>query len=226
MTPSTQETEREIYFISGSPPCWSVMLAMAVKGLAYTARRLGNTAREQKAPEFLAINPRGHVPVLVDGQTKVRETLAILAYLDASCPDPPLFGATPIDTARIWQAVCDADSHLRSPVGDLSRPLFRGKAEEFAEKIAENAAVVRAELAPLEAHLADEAWLASDSISAADLIVYPIVMQLLRAAARDDAAPLDLGVYPLGELFPALGRWCQRIEGLPGYDDAYPPHWK
>lgn len=226
MTQTPGQPDRKIYFISGSPPCWSVMLAMAVKGLAYSPERLGNTAREQKAPEFLAINPRGHVPVLVDGDITVRETLAILSYLDAAYPAPALFGATPAEAARIWQTVCDADAHLRGPVGDLSRPLFRGKADEFAEKITENAAVVCGELAPLEARLADEAWLAGDAISAADLIVYPIVMQLLRAAARDDAAPLDLGVYPLGEHYPALGLWCQRIEALPGYDDAYPPHWK
>lgn len=220
------ETGREIYFISGSPPCWSVMLAMAVKGVAYTPRRLGNSAREQKAPEFLAVNPRGHVPVLVDGDTIVCETLAILAYLDAGYPDAPLFGATPIETARIWQTICDADAHLRGPVGDLSRPLFRGKAEEFADKISDHAATVRGELDPLETRLSDATWLAGSALTAADLIVYPIVMQLLRAAARDDAAPLNLGVSPLGEHFPALGRWCARIEALPGYDDAYPPHWK
>jgi glutathione S-transferase len=52
-------TSRKLYFISGSPPCWSMMLALEVKSLAYTPQRLDNAKREQKSPEYLAINPRG-----------------------------------------------------------------------------------------------------------------------------------------------------------------------
>ena len=95
-------TEREIYFISGSPPCWSVMLALEVKGLAYTPQRLDNATREQKSPEYLAINSRGQVPVLIEDDVTVCETLAVLAYLEAATPKPPLFvqlvtvGSTPI----------------------------------------------------------------------------------------------------------------------------------
>ena len=43
-------TNRDLYFISGSPPCWTVMLALEVKSLPYTPQRLGNTKREQKSP--------------------------------------------------------------------------------------------------------------------------------------------------------------------------------
>ena len=124
-------TSRKLYFISGSPPCWSVMLALEVKSLAYTPQRLDNAKREQKSPEYLAINTRGQVPVLIDDNVTVCETLAILSYLDAATPTPPLFGKSPIETARIWQAVCDCDGTLREPVEQISRPLFRGKAAEF-----------------------------------------------------------------------------------------------
>ena len=93
---------RELYFISGSPPCWSVMLALGVKDLDYTPRRLSNSAGDQKSPEYLSINPRGHVPVLLDGDTVVTETLAVLSYLDAAYPTLSLFGETPEETARIW----------------------------------------------------------------------------------------------------------------------------
>ena len=44
-------TDRALYFISGSPPCWSAMLALEVKGLSYTPQRLDNQKREQKSPE-------------------------------------------------------------------------------------------------------------------------------------------------------------------------------
>ncbi len=217
---------RELYFISGSPPCWSVMLALEVKGLAYTPRRLDNTKREQKSPDYLAINPRGQVPTLVEDDIIVCETLAILSYLDAAIPAPPLFGSSPVETARVWQTICDCDANLRGPVGEISRPLFRGKATEVADKIKQAAETVRNELALYETALKDNDWLAGETLSAADLMVFPVIMQLLHAVGRDDAAPLQLAIHPVTEYFPNIDRWTKRLESLPGYDNAYPPHWK
>ena len=219
-------TERALYFISGSPPCWSVMLALEVKGLAYTPKRLDNAKREQKSPEYLAINPRGQVPVLIDGDVTVCETLAVLSYLEAMTPTPPLFGSSPIETAKIWQSICDCDGNLREPVGQISRPLFRGKTTEFADKIKEAAETVREELALYETALHANEWIAGDSLSTADLIAFPVIMQLMRAVGREDAEPLQLAIHPLADHFPNLAAWLSQIELLPGYDNAYPPHWK
>jgi glutathione S-transferase len=201
------------------------MLALEVKGLDYRRRRLDNSKGDQKSPEFLAVNPRGKVPVLIDGDITVCETLAILAYLDAAHPDPPLFGREAGETARIWQIICECDGNLRDPVGAMSRPLFRGKAQEFAQQISDAATLVLNELGLLEARLSSSPWLAGETVSAADLVVFPVLMQLLRAAARDDAAPLDLAIHPIGDYFPNLEAWRRRMETLPGYDNAYPPHW-
>ncbi len=219
-------TQRELYFISGSPPCWTVMLALEFKRLVYRQRRLDNAKREQKSPEFLKVNPRGQVPVLTHGDVSVCETLAVLSYLDATNPAPPLFGTFPEETARIWQAICECDGNLRQPVTGISRPLFRGKGQEFATQISEAAEVARDELALLESRVNASPWLAGENLSAADLIVYPVLMQLSRAAAREDAAPLDLALHPFSEYFPNLDMWRQRIEALQGFDNAYPPHWK
>jgi hypothetical protein len=57
-------------------------------------------------------------------------------------------------------------------------------------------------------------------------MIYPVLMQLSRAAAREEAAPLGLAIHPLSEHFPNLDGWSRRVETLPGYSDAYPPHWK
>ena len=216
----------ELYFISGSPPCWSVMLALEVKGIAYEPRRLDNAKREQKSPEYLKISPRGQVPVLVDDGTTVRETLAVLSYLDAQYAEPPLFGQTPVETARIWQAICECDANLRDTVGEISRPLFRGKGMEMAQQVTDAAEKVRAELDLIETGLSKEAWMAGDNLSAADLILYPVIMQLTRAAAREGEAALELGIHPLARHFPNIDGWCREMEKLPGYDNAFPPHWK
>ena len=217
---------RDLYIISGSPPCWTVMLALEVKGLPYCLRRLDNAKREQKSAEYLAVNPRGQVPTLVDGSSTVAETLAILAYVDAAVPAPPLFGTSPESTARIWQTICECDGNLRHQVGDISRPLFRGRGAEFAEQITAAAENVRGELALLESRLGESDWVSGAMLSAADLTVFPVLMQLARAAGRDEAEALELGVYPFDQHYPRLAEWCGRIEALPGYENAYPPHWK
>ena len=216
----------ELYFISGSPPCWTIMLALEVKGIAYEPRRLDNAKREQKSPEYLKINPRGQVPVLVDDGTTVCETLAVLSYLDARYPEPPLFGRSPVETARIWQAICECDGNLRDTVGEISRPLFRGKGRDFADQITGAAETVRCELALIEAGLSKTSWMAGDTLSAADLVLYPVIMQLVRAASREAEAELELGIHPLGTHFPTIDGWCREMENLPGYENAYPPHWK
>lgn len=220
---------RELYFISGSPPCWSAMLALEVKRLNYTPVRLDNTKGEQKAPKFLAVNPRGQVPVLVDGSgdgSTFCETLSILTYLDAAYPEPSLFGDTPIETARIWQSISECNSNLTDQVGDISRPLFRSKGAEFTDQIALAAEKVRAELALIETKLMTTEYLASGRLSAADLITYPFIMQVSRAAARDRDDTHALEIHPLAQCFPHIADWALRMEKIPGYANAYPPHWK
>ena len=219
-------TVTECYFISGSPPCWTVMLALGAKGVAYEPRRLSNTKGEQKDETFLAVNPRGNVPVLVDSDVSVRETNAILAYLDLAYPDPPFFGTTPGQGAAIWQIVCETEARLRTPIGNVTRPIFRGKAGGMATELAEMIKPVHWELAALDQALGETEFLAGDGLSAADLAVYPALMQLDRGATRDGAEELGLGVLPWGETYPGIAAWMARIETLPGYDDAYPPHWR
>ena len=223
--------QRELYFISGSPPCWSVMLALEVKNLRYTPKRLDNAKSEQKAPKFLAINPRGQVPVLVDGDgsgagAAVCETLSVLTYLDAAYPESPLFGTTPAETARIWQAISECNANLTDQVGNISRPLFRNKGAEYTDQIAHAAEKIRTELSLIETKLTTQPFLAGERLSAADLITYPIIMQLARSAALDNDDAHALAVHPLASRYPQISKWAVLMENIPGYANAYPPHWK
>lgn len=217
------------YFISGSPLCWTVMLALGLKGLDYEAKRLDNSKREHKSPEFLTINPRGSVPVLTDGAVTVRETNAILAYLDAAYPAPPLFGENPAEAAAIWQIVEEVGPRLRDPIVYAARPVFRGRGVEALDEVAAESEKAHGELALYEAMLNGRLFLAGEAISAADLAVFPALAQFRRAAMRaegDAAVFTALGIEPLAERYPALAEWAARIEALPGYDAAYPPHWR
>jgi glutathione S-transferase/maleylpyruvate isomerase len=52
-------SQLEIFWFSGSPFSWRVLLTLEVKGLGYTSRLLEASKDEHKAPHYLRLNPRG-----------------------------------------------------------------------------------------------------------------------------------------------------------------------
>ena len=82
----------DLYWGSGSPFSWRVLLALELKGLSYNSHLLHFDLQEHKAPQMLAMNPRGRLPVLRDGDYVVFESVAVLYYLDRKYPEPPIFG--------------------------------------------------------------------------------------------------------------------------------------
>ncbi len=79
----------ELYWGSGSPYSWRVLLALEYKRLAYDSHLLQFSKQEHKSPQMLRMNPRGRVPVLKDGDYVVFESLACLLYLDRKYPELP-----------------------------------------------------------------------------------------------------------------------------------------
>jgi glutathione S-transferase len=86
-----------------------VRLALAEKGLDYEGRVLNLRRFEHLAPEFLALNPDGLVPVLVHDGFVVRESTAINEYLDDAFPEPRLRPRDAIGRARVgmWTRFID-----------------------------------------------------------------------------------------------------------------------
>lgn len=216
----------ELYWGSGSPYAWRVMLTLEVKGLAYESKLLEFSKGEHKAPEYLQLNPRGKVPALRDGDCVISESLAMMSYLDRKYPDPALFGTTAEEHGAIWRLLCECDNYLVGAGDKIVRPMFFGKGLDKVEEIQQAAQSVRHELGSLNDRLAHADWLVGAKLSAADIGIFPLVQLLLRAAGKEAAAPFDLRIAPLGEYFPNLARWAARIEALPNYQRTYPPHWK
>ena len=118
-----------IHIISGAPRPWRVLLGLTAKKLDFDIVVLEGSKREHKSPAFLALNPRGRVPVLQNGGFVLRESLAILAYLERLHPEVPLFGVTAEESARIWEQVMEGDHDLFTTTEALLRPLLaEGKA--------------------------------------------------------------------------------------------------
>lgn len=214
----------EVFWISGSPYGWRVLLALAVKNAPFVSRRLSASDEEHRKPEYLAINPRGKAPALRHGDLVMAESVAMLRYVDRVFPQPPLFGQTAAEEARINQRIDEIENYLVPNTGWITRALFGEVAAGREAMLNQRAARARHELQRLEDHV--DTWIAGPALSAADLVLYPVVAALLRAAGKPAAAGLDLRLLPFGEKYPALAAWCTRVEALPGFDAAYPPHWR
>lgn len=219
----------EVFWASGSTPAWRVLLTLVVKGAPYTSRPVRLTRREQTRPDFLAVNPRGKVPAIRDGAFTLRESIAIMAYLDRRFPDPPLFGETAEEAGLIHCAIAEHEAYYRPPMLALVRPILYGGPGATRDKddaLRAAAAEIGAEMARLDEALRDRPFLAGHRLSAADIAVYPNVQLTLRAAARPTAERLHLGLAPLADHAPSVAAWCARIEAIPGYESTYPPAWR
>jgi glutathione S-transferase len=216
----------ELYWVSGSPFSWRVMLTLEMKRLPYESKLLEGSKEEHKSPGYLELNPRGKAPTLKDGDFVLYESLAIRAYLDRKHPEPSILGRNPQETGLIWRAISETDSYLLEPAFKVVIPLYFGRGMEKTDEIQSAAATIRQELGRINAALSHSVWIVGSQISAADIALFPFVQTLLRAASKDAAKPLDLGFLPLDERYPNIAAWVKRVEAMPGYEKTYPPHWK
>ncbi|MEM7121690.1 MAG: glutathione S-transferase family protein [Pseudomonadota bacterium] len=216
----------EVYWGSGSPFAWRVLLTAALKQIPYTSHQLQFSQKDHKAPAYLALNDRGEVPVLRDGDVTLTESIAIMTYLDARFPDPPLFGADAVATAEIWRWVFATVYHIEPNANRIIGPAFARAIDDHADDMRAAAGDLHAEFARFEAVLGERPWLAGETVSAADIVAHTYGAFFLRIAARDTLRHLDLGFDTLGDRYPNVDAWRLRTTELPGYDAAYPPHWR
>lgn len=216
----------ELFWGSGSPYAWRVMLALAIKKLPYESKLLEFSKKDHQTPAFLAMSPRGKVPVLKDGDFISPESLAILAYLDRKYPDAPLFGRSAEESGQHWREIMEFVSYVEPLMTGFVRPIFTNKIEDKRDEIRNAAAKLTEELRKLEAKLARAEWLVGGTIGAADISIYPFIEMVVRAAEKPAAQSFAQELVPLARRFPAIEAWRLRIRALPGYDQTYPPHWR
>jgi glutathione S-transferase len=198
----------DVYWGSGSPYSWRILLALEYKRLPYTSHVLQFSKQEQKSPQILALNWRGKVPVLKD--YVCFESLAILYYLDLKYPDPPIFGRTPEEAGTIMRVICEYQAYIEPHVITILNAVF-GKSHLGADEITEAMHHAASEARTIEARLAKSDWVVGESFSALE---------------RPEARELASRFMPIEVHYPALGRWIGRVAALPGYDRTYPPHWR
>jgi Glutathione S-transferase len=216
----------ELYWGSGSPFSWRVLLALEHKRLEYDSHVLQFSKQEHKSPQMLRMNPRGRVPVLKDGDFVVFESLACLLYLDRKYPEYPLFGTTAEEAATIMRVICEYQAYAEQHVTRIVSAAFLETLDQDIEEVTRATHLVAGEARTIEGRLSQCNWLVGEQPSAADFVVFPGIMLLLRAMEKREAGDLRSRFLPMETTYPAIARWIRRMEQLPGYDRTYPPHWR
>jgi glutathione S-transferase len=172
------------------------------------------------------MNPRGRVPVLRDGEFVVFESLACLYYLDRKYQEPPLFGRSPEDGATIMRVISEYQAYVESYLMRVVSAVFFEKVDQQVDEFTKAMHLLAGEARTIEGRLGDSDWLVGEQVSAADMVMFPGIMLLLRAMEKREAGELRSRFLPMEATYPGIARWIRRMESLPGYDRTYPPHWR
>jgi glutathione S-transferase len=210
-----------LYYGSGSPYAWRAQFALEHKALAYELKVLSFSAGDTRKPEFLALNPRHQVPVLVDGEFVLYESNAIVEYLDEAYPaaGAPLLPGDVRTRALVRRMVLEVDNYFDHAVDPIIRQAFFVKPEERdADVIAKGRQAIADEFALFAKAMRGE-FLAGP-LSAADFAFYPLVAFAKRCEMKLPEIAFDTMVTP------EIAAWKQRVEALPFFGKTIPPHWK
>ena len=174
------------YDCSTAPSPRRARMFIAEKGLEIETREISIAKGEQLSADFLKVNPRATVPVLItDEGATLTENTAIATYLEARFPEPPLMGQTPDEKAQVamWNAIAEGQGGM--PVAEVlrnSHPARKGRAlpgrlnlDQIPELAARGQKRVDAFFTLLEERLSESPWLAGERFSLADITAYVFV---------------------------------------------------
>ena len=183
--------------VSGN--AYKVRLLLSLLGVEFEEIDIDLMAGENRTESFLALNPRGQVPVLVDGEVTVWDSQAILVYLARRYGEAWL-PADPAPMAEVMQWLAVSENELLFGLARARAVLHFGRDFDLAA----SQAYGRAGLKVLEQHLAGNEWLAAGRPTIADVACMPY------------AALSHMGDLPL-DGHPAVRAWIDRTRALPGF---------
>ena len=201
----------KLYGFPPSPNTWKVHAVAAHLGIPLEFELVDLT--KPRTPDYLAINPTGRTPTLVDGDFTLSESNAIMQYLASRTSNSlwPDNVRTRADIVR-WQSW-----QLAHWSADACLPLiFQRLVKKFLNLGAPDEAVVakatecfNREARMLDAHLAKQPYLVGDAVTLAD---FGVAASLFYAKE---------GELPLAS-YPDIQDWFGRISALPAWRDTAP----
>ncbi len=162
-------------FTAATPNGYKVVIALEELGLRYSVRQISLGKLEQKEPWFLAINPNGRIPAIVDhgnGDFPVFESGAILIYLAEKTGR--LLPTEPKSRSQVMQWLMFQMAGV-GPMMGQANVFFRYAPEKIQYAIDRYQREVRRLFEVLEKQLAGHQYIAGDEYSIADIAHYPWV---------------------------------------------------
>ena len=204
----------KLYGIAGSPNMRGAMLGLAEKGVEYD---LVEVAPPFKAPDHMARNPFGKVPVLEHDHFTLYETQAILRYLDRAFPGPALQPVEAHEAARMDQILAIIDSYLFDSWSSgvaferLIAPNFFGRPTNF-EKIEAALPLAQSCAEALET-LITGPWLTGETFSLADMRLAPH-LDIFRMTPEGETILADKS---------RLAQWFEAVSQRPSVKEILQP---
>ena len=197
-----------------SSASYRVRMVLNLKNVSYTRVLTSLLDNAQRAPDYVARNPQGFVPMLsIDGHD-LSQSLAIIDYLDAQYPDPAMVSSNPTQRAKtLAQAlIIAADIH---PIDNLRVLRYlkdqMGQSQEAVDQWYRH--WILEGFTALEAMAPEDGLFGGDLPNLADVCLVPQM-----ANARRVDTPLDA--------FPKLLRMDAALTALPAFAAAHPDQVK
>jgi glutathione S-transferase len=129
-------------------------------------------AGEHRRPEFLKINPAGKIPVLVDGDFVLTESVAIVLYLAEKFPDKGLIPTDLTQRAQVNRWLLFAATELEQPLWRISRhTVLYPKDQRLPGDVLLASQEFSAMAGVLEKHMQQRQFIVGDSVTVADFVV-------------------------------------------------------
>lgn len=170
-----------------------VMWLLDELGVPYEHASFELSSGTHKTPDYLKMNPNGHVPTLVDGDLVLWESFAINMHLASLHGDGAMMGRTPAERAAVYKWTLWGACELEGPADTAGK---------LGMKLSKD--LVQARFRVLEPTLERQAYLAGADFTVADLNVMSLMYR--PAINKDDAMAL-----------PKVAEWAKRIEARPAF---------
>jgi glutathione S-transferase len=203
----------KLYGFPPSPNTWKVRAVAAHLGIPLELEIVDLTKGGSRTPEFLALNPTGRTPVLVDGDFTLWESNAIMQYLAGQTANSlwPDDARTRADIMRwqSWQLAHWGPGACEPLIFERVVKAFLNLGPPDAAIVAKGTDAFNREARVLDAHLSRQRYLVGNDLTLADFAIASLLFH---------AAKAELPLAP----YAHVREWFGRVSALPAWHDTAP----
>lgn len=180
--------------------CHKIRLMLSFLNLEYETVLVDSANKQHKSPDYLKMNPRGQFPVLVDEDSIVYDSHAILVYLALKYYNLNWYSNNPYEVALIQEWLSFSANEIHNSL-NLARLKYKFNANVDWDLAKQKSILV---LGILDQHLDRRDWLELSKPTIADIACFPYV-------ALANEGKIDTSQYK------NIIKWINNIKKLPGY---------